>query len=80
MEQVPGLTSVTAPADAEAVNVLTVQTDCAVDRKPTARPELAVAISGTEPLPNATLLKVPKVIVCGVSITENDWVTGVATA
>jgi hypothetical protein len=57
MKQVPGETSVTMFGDDR------VQTGVVAEMKLTVRPEEAVAVSVTVPLPSATLLKGLKVMV-----------------
>ena len=73
MEQVPAETRVTGVP-------LTVQTGVVVEAKLTARPELAVAVSVTGPLPKAMAAGCPNVRVCAACVTLKLCVTGVAAA
>jgi len=59
MEQVPTANKVTVLPEI-------VQFDGVADMKETARPELDEALTANGLVPNATLLRDPKVIVCGV--------------
>jgi hypothetical protein len=60
IEQMPTATMVTMLPD-------TVHTEVVVEVKLTVRPELAVALIANGPTPTGTLLRGPKVMVCGVA-------------
>jgi len=55
-----------------------VHTGKVVEVNATESVELAVADIVNGATPNVTLLKAPKVIVCGVLLTVKLWITGVA--
>jgi hypothetical protein len=68
MEQVPAASRVTILPE-------TVQTAVEVELKLTGSVDVAVAASVTVPEPNATLLSVPKVMVCEAGVTLKLWTT-----
>jgi len=71
--QVPTETSVTVDPD-------TVHTGAVCELKLTARPEVAVALTGKAAVPNGSLGSAPKVMVWLPCVTWKLWFTGVAAA
>jgi len=71
--QVPAPTSVTVVPD-------TVHTAVVCELKPTASPELAVALTAKGEAPNTWLASDPNVMVWFSGVTGKLWLTGVAAA